>query len=191
MTLTKEPKTKLTYRDYAKTPEDERWELINGDLYKVDTPNTAHQMTLSDLGFHLWTFVKASDLGRVFARPTDVVLSDCDTVQPDLVFVSKARAHITTRANIRGAPDLVVEILSPSTARRDRRDKFDLYERHGVPEYWMADPAFRTVWVFVLREGVFEEAGQYGEGDTLVSPTLAGFELDLSEVFGQSSELGE
>ena len=191
MTLTKEPKTKLTYRDYAKTPEDERWELINGDLYKVDTPNTAHQMTLSDLGFHLWTFVKAGDLGRVFARPTDVVLSDCDTVQPDLVFVSKARADIITRANIRGAPDLVVEILSPSTARRDWRDKFDLYKRHGVPEYWMADPAFRTVWVFVLREGAFEEAGRYGEGDTLVSPTLAGFELDLSEVFGQSSAQGE
>ena len=191
MTLTKEPKTKLTYRDYTKTPEDERWELIDGDLFKVDTPNTKHQMTLSDLGFHLWTFVKSGDLGRVFARPTDVVLSDCDTVQPDLVFVSKARADIITRANIRGAPDLVVEILSPSTARRDWRDKFDLYKLHGVPEYWMADPAFRTVWVFVLREGVFEEAGRDGEGDTLVSPTLAGFALDLSEVFGQSSALGE
>ena len=177
-------RTKLTYRDYAKTPEDERWELIDGYLFKVDTPNTAHQMMLSDLGFHLWTFVKAGDLGRALARPTDVVLSDCDTVQPDLVFVSKARAHIITHANIQGAPDLVVEILSPSTARRDWRDKFDLYERHGVPEYWMADPAARVIWVFVLREGAFEEAGRYGVGDTLVSPTLAGFALDLSEVFG-------
>ena len=191
MTLTKEPNTKLTYRDYAKTPEDERWELIDGYLFKVDTPNIAHQMTLSDLGFHLWTFVKADDLGRVLARPTDVVLSDYDTVQPDLVFVSKARADIITRANIRGAPDLVVEILSPSTARRDWRDKFDLYELHGVPEYWMADPDARVIWVFVLREGAFVEAGRYGEGDTLVSPTLAGFALDLSEVFGQSSALGE
>ena len=176
-------RTKLTYRDYAKTPEDERWELIDGDLFKVDTPNTAHQMTLSDLGFHLWTFVKAGDWGRVFARPIDVVLSDYDTVQPDMVFVSKERADIITRANIRGAPDLVVEILSPSTARRDWRDKFDLYELHGVPEYWMADPVARVIWVFVLREGAFEEAGRYGVGDTLVSPTLAGFALDLSEVF--------
>lgn len=98
--------------------------------------------------------------------------------------MSKARADIITYANIRGAPDLVVEILSPSSAPLDWRDKFDLYERHGVPEYWMADPEFRTVWVFVLREGAYEEAGRYGEGDTLVSPTLAGFELDLSVVFG-------
>ena len=191
MTLTKEPKTKLTYHDYSKTPEDERWELIDGDLIMAAAPNTEHQMIQSEMGGQVWTFVKDRDLGWVFYSSIDVVLSDYDTVQPDLVFVSKARADIITRANIRGAPDLVVEILSPSTARRDWRDKFDLYKRHGVPEYWMADPAFRTVWVFVLREGAFEEAGRYGEGDTLVSPTLAGFELDLSEVFGQSSELGE
>ena len=183
MTLTKEPKTKLTYDDYAKTPEDERWELIDGELIKVATPNTAHQMALSEIIFPLATFVKAGDLGRVFPRPTDVVLSDYDTVQPDVVFVSKERESVITRANIQGAPDLVVEILSPSTAPRDWRDKFKLYERPGVPEYWLADPGFRTVWVFVLREGAFAEAGRYGEGDTLVSPTLAGFELDLSEVF--------
>lgn len=176
-------RTKLTYADYAKTPEDERWELIDGVLIKSDTPNTAHQMALSEIIFPLWTFVKAGDLGRVFPRPTDVVLSDCDTVQPDVVFVSKERESVITLANIQGAPDLVVEILSPSTAPRDWRDKFALYELHGVPEYWLADPDSRVIWVFALREGAFAEAGRYGEGDTLVSPTLAGFELDLSEVF--------
>ena len=176
-------KTKLTYDDYAKTPEDERWELINGELIKVATPSVAHQMALSEIIFPLATFVKAGDLGSVFPRPTDVVLSDYDTVQPDVVFVSKERESVITRANIQGAPDLVVEILSPSTARWDWRDKFDLYELHGAPEYWLADPGFRTIWVFVLREGAFAEAGRYGEGDTLVSPTLAGFELDLSDVF--------
>ena len=176
--------TKLTYDDYAKTPEDERWELIDGELIKIATPNTAHQMILSEIIFPLATFVKAGDLGSVFPRPTDVVLSDYDTVQPDVVFVSKERESVITRANIRGAPDLVVEILSPSTARRDWRDKFDLYELHGAPEYWLADPDSRMIWVFILREGAFAEAGRYGEGDTLVSPTLAGFELDLSNVFG-------
>ena len=181
--VAQETGTKLTYDDYAKTPEDERWELIDGELIKVATPNTAHQMALSEIIFPLATFVKAGDLGRVFPRPTDVVLSDYDTVQPDVVFVSKARESVITRANIQGAPDLVVEILSPSTAPRDWRDKFKLYERHGVPEYWLTDPGFRMIWVFVLREGAFAEAGRYGEGDTLVSPTLAGFELDLSEVF--------
>ena len=183
MTLTKEPKTKLTYDDYAKTPEDERWELINGDLIMAAAPNTAHQMIQSDLGWYVKGFVMERDLGWVFYSPTDVVLSDYDTVQPDLVFVSKERADIVTRANIQGAPDIVVEILSPSTTRRDWQDKFDLYELHGVPEYWMPDPVARVIWVFVLREGEFVEVGRYGEDDTLVSPTLPGFELDLSKVF--------
>ena len=184
MTLTKEPKIKLTYDDYAQTPEDERWELIHGDLIMAAAPNIAHQTIQSETGWRVMGFVKEGDLGRVFYGPTDVVLSEFDTVQPDLVFVSKDRADIITRANIQGAPDLVVEILSPSTARRDWRDKFDLYELHGVDEYWLADAERRMIWVFVLRNGKFAESGRYGEGDTLVSPTLAGFELDLSEVFG-------
>lgn len=184
MTLTKEPEIKLTYADYSKTPEDERWELIDGELIMAAAPNTEHQTIQSETGGPVWSFVKEGDLGWVFYSPIDVVLSDYVVVQPDLVFVSKARAAIITRANIRGAPDLVVEILSPSTARRDWRDKFDAYETHGVEEYWVADPEFRMFWVFVLRNGKFEEAGRYGEGDTLISPTLAGFKLDLSEVFG-------
>lgn len=184
MTLTKEPEIKLTYADYAQTPEDERWELIDGELIMAAAPNTEHQMIQSETGGPVWSFVKERDLGRVFYSPIDVVLSDYDIVQPDLVFVSKARAGIITRANLQGAPDLVMEILSPSTARRDWRDKFDAYETHGVREYWVADPEFRMFWVFVLRNGKFEEAGRYGEGDTLISPTLAGFKLDLSEVFG-------
>lgn len=186
MILTKEPatKTKLTYADYARTPEDERWELIDGELIMAAAPTTAHQMIQSETGGPVWAFVKERDLGWGFYSPIDVVLSDYDVVQPDLVFVSKERESVITRANIRGAPDLAVEILSQSTARRDRRDKFDLYERHGVGEYWLADPELRMFWVFVLRNGKFVESGRYGEGDRLISPTLAGFELDLSEVFG-------
>lgn len=128
-------RTKLTYRDYAKTPEDERWDLIDGGLIMAATPNTEHQIIQSDLGWYVKGFVKERDLGWVFYSSIDVVLSDYDTVQPDIVFMSKERADIIMRANTRGAPDLVVEILSPSTARRDWRDKFDLYEIHGVPEY--------------------------------------------------------
>ncbi len=186
MTLTKEPaaKTRLTCADYARTPEDERWELIDGELIMSAAPNIAHQIIQSETGGHVWTFVKERDLGWVFYSAIDVVLSAYDVVQPDLVFVSKEREGILARANIRGAPDLAVEILSPSTSRRDRRDKFDLYERHGVGEYWLADPELRMFWVFVLRNGKFEESGRYGEGDRLISPTLAGFELELSEVFG-------
>ena len=182
--VTHEPKTKLTYEDYAKTPDDERWELIDGELIMAAAPNIPHQSIQSLAGWYVQTFVRDGDLGRVFFSPTDVVLSDHDTIQPDLIFVSKERESIITYANIQGAPDLVVEILSPSTARRDWRDKMDLYAKHGVIEYWLISPESRTVWVFLLVDGAFEESGRYEEDDTLTSPTLEGFTLDLSEVFG-------
>ena len=189
--VTAEPKIKLTYDDYAKTPEDERYELIDGVLILVSAPNVEHkdpnmehQSIQVEVGWRVVTFVKDGDLGWVFNPPTDVLLADHDVVQPDLVFVSREREHVITDANIRGAPDLVVEILSPSSATRDRRDKFDLYARHGVAEYWLISPEARIVRVFVLRDGVFDEVGRYGENDTLTSATLEGLEIDLSGVFG-------
>ena len=133
----------------------------------------------------LQPFVMSSGRGWVFFSPTDVVLSEHDTVQPDLVFVSREREHIITDANIQGAPDLVVEILSPSTASRDWRDKLDLYERHGVAEYWLVDPISEIVWVFRLVDGALVQVGMYGVGDTLTSPSLEGFALDLELVFGE------
>ena len=182
--VTHESRTKLTYEDYAKTPDDERWELIDGELVRAPSPNIPHQSIQSLLGCYVQTFVRDGDLGRVFFSPTDVVLSEHTTVEPDLVFVSKERERIITYANIQGAPVLVVEILSPSTARRDWRDKFDLYQGHGVNECWLVDPVSRTVWVFLLADGVFVEMGRYGEDDTLTSPTLEGLEIVLAEVFG-------
>ena len=179
-----ETRVKLTYDDYAKTPEDERYELIDGELIMVGAPNMEHQSIQVEIGWRVVTFVKDGDLGWVFNPPTDVLLSDHDVVQPDLIFVSREREHVITDANIQGAPDLVVEILSPSSATRDRRDKFDLYARHGVAEYWLISPEARIVRVFVLRGGVFEEVGRYCENDTLTSTTLEGLEIDLSEVFG-------
>lgn len=128
-------------------------------------------------------FVEERSLGEVFAAPTDVVLSDANVLQPDLLVVSTEQEHIITPENIRGAPDLVVEILSPSTASRDWRDKLDLYAEHGVKEYWVVDPDAQRVWVMTQREGVFDEVGTYGSGDVLTSPTLEGFTVDLDEIF--------
>ncbi len=181
--VTAEPKIKLTYEDYAKTPEDERWELLDGELIMAAAPNMKHQSVQSVIGGQVQPFVMSSGRGWVFFSPTDVMFSDNDTVQPDLIFVSKEREHIITDANIQGAPDLVVEIISPSSASRDWRDKLDLYERHGVAEYWLVDPVSEIVWVFRLVDGALVQAGMYGVGDTLTSPLLAGFELELSEVF--------
>ena len=183
--VTRETRIKLTYDDYAKTPEDERWELLDGELIMAAAPNMKHQSIQFKVGLQVGTFAKDGDIGWVFNPPTDVMLSDNDVVQPDLIFVSREREHIITDANIQGAPDLVVEILSPSTASRDWRDKLDLYERHGVAEYWLVDPVSEIVWVFRLVDGALAQVGMYGEGDTLTSPLLEGFALDLGLVFGE------
>ena len=129
-------------------------------------------------------FVKERRLGKVFPAPCDVVLSNTDVVQPDLLFVSRERERILLGGdNVLGAPDLVVEILSPSTAARDRTVKSTLYARHGVKEYWLADPVARTVTVMLLGEGSFETEAVYSNGETLTSPTLEGFAVNLDEVF--------
>ena len=177
------PVRKLTYADYCLTPNDERYELMDGELIMVPAPGESHQIVAMELGALLHVFVKARGLGRVFSAPYDVVLSDTDIVQPDLLFVSNERAHIRTPTNIRGAPDLVVEILSPSTAERDRTLKRALYAEYGVQEYWLVDPDTKTVTVLVLDAGAFAEAACYGTGQTLTSPILPGFTANLDDLF--------
>ena len=177
------PKAKLTYEDYAKTPDDERWELIDGELFRMPSPNIAHQRTSGNLFLRVASFVQERDLGIVFAAPTDVVLSDTDVVEPDLLFISSERMGIIATLNVQGAPDLVAEIHSPSTAQRDLTAKRELYARHGVKEYWPIDPETRTVTVLLLGDGDFTEAGVYREGDTVTSPTLEGLSFRVEEIF--------
>ena len=178
--------TKLTYDDYAAMPEGERYELIDGVLIVVASPNREHQSIQFKLSLRVGNLVEGDDLGWVFNPPFDVLFSRTEVVQPDLIFVSKEREDIITDANIQGAPDLVVEILSPSSTRRDWRDKFDMYERHGVREYWLIDPDMRMAWVFTIEDGTFKEAGRYDAEDALTSPILGGVSIDLSEVFPAS-----
>ena len=135
-----QPTTGLTYEDYLKTSDDERWELLDGELVMAPAPNMPHQGAQARLGSRLLVFAEERNLGRVYFSPTDVVLSDTNVVQPDLLFVSRQREQILTHANIQGAPDLAVEIRSPSTDERDRIVKRRLYAEHGVKEYWLVDP---------------------------------------------------
>ena len=181
--VTQKPKPKLTYADYAKTPEDERWELIAGELIMAPSPKEAHQTTQGYLGAPMLLFVRENDLGKVYFAPFDVVLSETDTVQPDLLFIAKDRLHIVTEDNVQGAPDLVVEIRSPSTARYDWTTKRELYARHGVKEYWLVDPEAATVAVLLLDGGELKVAGVYGEKDTLTSAVISGFNIALADVF--------
>ena len=173
---------RLTYEDYANTPEGERYELIDGELILLTTPNTIHQRVRIQL-WRQFMPVEKRGLGWGYPVPVDVVLSDHDVVQPDLQFILKENAHIITEANVQGAPDLVVEIVSPETARRDWNEKRDLYAKHGVKELWIADPDERVVWVMALRDGEYEVVGKYGDTQTFISPTLAGVTIDLRKVF--------
>ncbi len=176
-----------TYEEYIDIPGDNRYELINGEFILVSAPNESHQTVELRLGARLYIFVEEdNNLGRVYTAPFEVVLTDpegINIVQPDIIFVSKEREHIITPTNIQGAPDLLIEILSPSTRRRDRTTKRDLYARHGVREYWLADPDAQTVVVMLLNDGEFETAREYGIEDTLTSPTLEGFSVRLDSIF--------
>ena len=174
---------RLTYQDYANTPDDERYQLIDGELIMSESPIIAHQDNQRKLGNQMTNFVERNDLGVVYSPNTDVVLSDTDVVQPDLLFISKERQHIIGEANIQGAPDLVVEILSPSTARRDWGVKRELYAKHGVKEYWIADPANKIVWVMLLKDGVLEIDQTCYPGDTIASIVLAGFTVKMDDIF--------
>ena len=119
----------------------------------------------------------------MYVAPFDVVLSDTDVVQPDLLFISRAREHTINDENVRGAPDLVIEILSPSTADRDLGYKHDLYGRHGVLEYWVVDPMAETVAVHRQRDGRLELADTFGRRDTLRTALLEGLQLKLDDIF--------
>ena len=177
-------KVRRTYQDYlALTDADDRCELIDGEYCAMPSPNEAHQDSVLMFAILLRRFVMNSGLGKAFIAPFDVILSPNDVFQPDVIFLSNERMRFRTGDNIRGAPDLVVEVLSPSTAARDRGVKRDRYARFGVREYWIADLEARLIEVLVASDDGFATAGVYGEGDTLQSPLLPGLRLDVSEVF--------
>ena len=175
--------TLVTYEDYRDMPEDERYEIIDGELIMAAAPSVVHQMIQDNIGHPLGAFIRANGLGRMFSAVTDVLLSDINVVQPDILFVSRARASIMTYSAVRGAPDLVVEILSPSTAQYDKVRKRELYARFRVPEYWQADSDALEVTVLTLAGDDYDVAGVYKMGDTLVSPNLPGFALAVDDIF--------
>jgi len=176
-------KTKYIYNDYAAMDDDKRYELIEGELYMVPAPDFQHQTISRDLGVVLWEFVKENNLGTVLYAPFDVVLSETDVVQPDIIFVSKERMGLITEKNLRGTPDLVIEILSTSTKEMDKLVKKKLYMEYGIKEFGIVDTDKKAIEVMVLKETGFETSGIYFIDDKLISPLLKGFSLDLKEVF--------
>jgi Uma2 family endonuclease len=156
------PQGRWTYADYAALPDDgNRYEIIAGVLYMTPAPGIGHQSVSARMVTFLVTHVEFAGLGRVFAAPVDVELTPDTVVQPDIVVVLSASLHRITPSRIIGAPDLVVEILSPGTAGYDRREKQDAYARAGVGEYWIVDPGAQTVELLTLDQGRYRSHGVF------------------------------
>jgi len=185
---TRPPSTgvKLTYDDLVHFPDDgKRHELIDGEHYVTPSPNTRHQRIVLTLAGLIWTFLDTNRVGEVFGAPLDVVFSDIDVVEPDLLFVSQARTDVVTTQNIQGAPDLVVEVGSAGTRRRDEKIKHRLYERSGVTEYWVVDPDLDMIKVYQLVDGCYGPPRELtlDKGDVLTTPLLPGLVLPLTRIF--------
>ncbi len=177
------PSRRLTYEDYCRLPSDQRYELMEGAIRVVPSPSVSHQEISKRIGTALISWIEGQRLGKVYHAPLDVVLDQHNVVQPDLLYVSRQRRGIITDPNIQGAPDLVVEIISPATADWDRGKKRALYARFGTRELWLVDPADRSIEVATLEDAKFRTTQVYHPGDTLASRLLPGFSLDVAGLF--------
>lgn len=182
---------RFTYADYLTWDDDQRWELIDGEAFCMSPgPNRLHQKWLGELFVQFHSYLDGKPC-EVYVAPFDVRLqessdtSDEETttvVQPDLIVVCD-HDKLDDRG-VKGAPDLVVEIISPSTAKRDIATKYELYQRHGVKEYWLMYPNDRTLLVYRLSEdGKYAPPEVFGEGDIVPVPLLGDLAIDMGKVF--------
>ena len=175
---------KLTYEEFRHLPDDgKRYELIGGEVHLTPAPNTKHQFVVHNLDIALSLYVQKNKLGEVWEAPLDVRLTEDTALQPDLVFVASTRVEIVREEFIAGAPDLVVEVLSASTAVHDRATKWPIYAEAGVPEVWLIDSQAKTVEVLKLQgKKYFVDATLAGE-QVLTSNLFPGWELPLHDLF--------
>jgi Uma2 family endonuclease len=142
-----------TYEEFARLPDDgNRYEVIAGDLYVTPPPDTSHQEASARFFMKLRGFADEHGVGQVLYAPTAVIFADGDYLEPDILFLRSERQHLRTRRGIEGPPDLVVEVLSPTTSKQDRGIKRERYALYGVPEYWLIDPDRGRVEVYRLQE---------------------------------------
>jgi len=175
---------RLTYADWLRLPDDGRiYEIIDGELFVTPTPSIQHQRISRNVAMRLAAFLEGSGRGEMLYAPTGVRVSDDSVVEPDLLVVLDEHRDRIGEQVIDGPPDLVIEILSPGTARRDLVTKREIYSRAGVPEYWIVDSEAANVEVLVLERGAYSRAGLYRRAETLKSPLLPDFDLPLTEIF--------
>jgi Uma2 family endonuclease len=181
------PGVKLTYEDFVLFPDDgKRHELIDGEHYVTPSPNTRHQAVSGNLHLLIASWLESHPIGRIFYAPFDVIFSDFDVVEPDLLYFSNERAsEVLKTQHVRGAPELVVEIASPGTRKRDETIKRRLYERGAVSEYWVVDPETEVVRIYRRGQEAFGRAVELSReaDEVLTTPLLPGLEMPLARIF--------
>jgi len=177
---------KWTYQEMLeKLPAESRYEIIDNELYNMSpAPNTEHQRISRKIEFALIKYVENLNIGEVFDAPFDVILDENNVVQPDILFISNENTHKISDRGVEGAPDFIIEILSPSSVYRDQVEKKDLYEKFQVPEYWVIDPANKVIEVLSLNDSkkyfLYNFIVEKGIAE---SSFLKGFQVNAEEIF--------
>lgn len=180
------PSDRATVEDYRATPQGPPWyQLVEGDLVSEPAPNRYHQDIVGNLASLLGGFVRDRGLGKVYFAPFDVYLAEHDVYQPDLLFVSNERRHILTDDGARGAPDLVVEIVSPATAQLDKTRKRRIYAQTGVKELWLVDPILRQVHRYDFHRNPTRPVRIIDEDERFETPLLPGLVISTADMFKQ------
>lgn len=178
------PQGEWTYEDWLKLPDDGyRYEVIDGVLYMSPPPRIRHQRASFRLARRLGNFVEEHHLGEVLEAPVGVRLPNQPVpFQPDIIFVRAERLDIIGEDYVEGTPDLIIEILSPGNWLYDRREKMQVYQAAGVPEYWIVDPRDNTIEIYILEQGAYLLTGKYGQGEVARSRLVQGFDISVDQV---------
>ena len=172
---------RLTYSDYVQStpPDSGHYQLIQGELITMTSPNTRHQRIIRLLTKSLESYLEKYPIGEIFLSPMDVVFADGDVYQPDILFILESNKHIIEETKINGVPDLIVEVLSPSNAYYDLVVKKKIYEKCGVREYWIVDPLQNTLDLYVLHNNKFQHKIQIEKKGKIPSEIFPGLDLQL------------
>ena len=176
---------RYTYQDYLKLDDGRDYEVIGGKLIAEPRPRPQHQEIVGNLVVVLKTFTRQKQIGKIYSD-VDVIFGE-QVVSPDIILILQDRYQIITETSVQGPPDLVAEVLSPSTAKYDRKEKSRLYFENGVKEYWILDPAIQLVEVFVRGDKDWNRAGAYDENDTFTSPLLPDLKVNMQEIFSSGA----
>jgi Uma2 family endonuclease len=178
------PQGSWTYEDYAALPDDgQRYEIVNGVLVMAPAPTPEHQSIAVRIAYYMFPHVDLAGIGRLLPSPIDVELGPKQVFQPDVVVILNAHLDRIAAKRIIGAPDLVVEVVSPGSGVMDRIAKYAVYAHAGIPEYWIVKPENRTVEVFVLEDGEYRSPGIFTGQATLPSRVVPGLPVRVEQFF--------